>query len=74
MNTHRVRSYASIGENPAEEYFVEIRPDQWLGVAVIPNHEAITEHVESGKLYLTYDTRAFNIGIVKDWVELDPIS
>ena len=73
MEKHRVRSYASIDDNPDPGYFVEIRADQWLEVAVLPSHEAIEEHVSGGELYLTYATRAFNIGIVKDWTELEPI-
>ena len=73
MRHHRVRSAENIDSNPAPHLFVEIREDSWLEVTELPTHEQIEEYTANDQIYLTYHSRAFDIGIVKNWIELEPI-
>ena len=83
MKTHRVRSCNPIDGTINRHWFIEIEEDRWLPVASIeingPNiHRRIHGHLEhervSNTISIGFATRAFNIGIIKDWQEEKPIT
>ncbi|HUV82890.1 MAG TPA: hypothetical protein VMW53_07445 [archaeon] len=78
MKEHRVRKISSPkpNENPNDIYFVEIRKDEWIPVEPFERKKGIhamlhdtfdNEHI------MTYDSRAFNIGLVENWIKCEPI-
>ena len=74
MTKHRVRKAPSTDGGKAPHLFVEVEQDTWLEVSALPTHGEIEAHNATDKIYLTYATRAFDIGIVQNWIECSPIS
>ena len=80
MKSHRMRSAKSIDGTERPHLFVEVKSDSWLEVNAIPTHRQVHAiklwRREKGRMMglITYGTRAFNIGIVRDWMELSPVS
>jgi len=81
MKKHRVRKTQE--EKPI--YFIEIKKDSWIPVEPFKReqglHNAIHENfdipekIETGISFpMTYHTRSFNIGLIKNWVECEPIN
>jgi len=78
MKEHRVRKVPSPNpeENPTDIYFVEAEKDSWHEVAPFEvcddAHEAIHNLLDENKkeIALTYATRAFDIGLIKNWEEV----
>ena len=89
MDSHRVRIVDCIDNSGKDHFFVELREDQFVEVAELPTHEAIETYVakedkqrqqfeagkcKSYKMVIGFADRAFRIGIVKNWKEVEPIT
>ena len=78
MKQHRVRQAKSTDDNPAPMTFVEFLPDRWVEVEDFPSHESIDYFATASKgalkSYVHFASRAFEIGIIKDWEDCGYIS
>ena len=75
MEKHRVREAKSIDGN-GDHLFVEVKKDTWIEVDNLPSHETIEKYNQlqsKNELDLSFNSRAFSIGIIKDWKELKVI-
>jgi len=77
MRVHHVRTAKSIDDNPKRHLFVEFERDSWLELKEIPPHSAIHQFIKQERKNNVYnmrvDSRAFRIGIIKNWREEQPI-
>ncbi len=80
MERHRVRQAKAIdGRNNEPHTFIEVECDSFLEVisGFRPTHKAIHKYIENEKetrvFSIKFNERAFHIGLIKDWIELDPI-
>lgn len=75
MEKHRVRKTNK--KALCSAIFVEIKKDTWLEINKIPTHNELHKFLDAqelaGYLPLTYATRAFDIGIIKNCPEVDII-
>jgi hypothetical protein len=75
MKYHRIRKSHMFDEN---QLWIEIRPNEWLTVTGKPEHEAI--HKLESELWtkntfpMTFASRAFEIGLVTGWNEVEPVA
>ena len=80
MKQHRVRDAKALPSDPDKRpyIFVETRPDSWHEFTAIPTHAALEAWVKENFTpthgVIGYADRAFRIGIIKDWKELEPIT
>jgi len=84
----RVRIAKSTDGDPRPHTFIEVEPDGWLEISLGPD-ELTTKNVASfvnqvreeekpkadGSQHghVKFATRAFNIGLIRDWTEHDPV-
>jgi|TARA_Y100000296_G_scaffold83072_1_gene113245 hypothetical protein len=80
MNIHGVRSAPDtlLGATPnSKTIYVEMEQDSWLPVLEIPTHDMVHRYLENetkaGVYAMRYHTRAFAIGLIKEWSNEEPI-
>lgn len=85
MKRHRIRKAKSImvlfwgDELPGPHYFLEVRKDSWLPVKDPKKitHETIKSFIKKEEktqiFHILYDSRAFRIGLIRDWEEAGAI-
>lgn len=83
--THRIRKAKSTDGKSDPHIFVELA-DGWLEVNTLPTIETLPDFLAvierckklkpNGTIrkHLRLAERAFHIGIIKDWIELEPIT
>jgi len=78
MKKHRVRKAKCIDDTGKDHLFIEIERETWMEVKELPTHKAIENYNNKQKGLkgkpIHYETRAFDIGLIKNWKESDPIS
>jgi hypothetical protein len=75
MKIHRIREAKSTDGIDKPHLFVEFEEDSWMEVKELPSHESIEGYNEDSRQHglMMYDTRAFEVGIIKDWIEIESI-
>jgi len=79
MKQHRARIAKCIDDTGRDHRFIEVEPDRWLEVAIVEQenlydlhraiHHLLEQEQELGEFNLGHNTRAFAIGIIRDWQE-----
>jgi len=75
MKKHRVRQAKSI-DGQGDHLFIEIIKDRWQEFDKLPSYKEIEQYnqTQSGnKFDITFSSRSFDIGIIKNWIDLEPI-
>ena len=78
MKLHRARKARPQDGGAKPHYFIELEPDSWIEVGDLSfQHKAIHRFLEKEQeeqvFHLRFASRAFHIGLVRDWEDLTPI-
>jgi len=76
MKIHRVRIADPVDGEKSSHIFVEVEKDRWLETEKIPSecshsavHKILLQEEESGEKHVGFNSRAFKIGMIKNWYE-----
>lgn len=75
MKVHRVRTAKSTDGIDKPHLFVEFEENLWMEVKELPAHGSIEKYNSDDSHHglMLYNTRAFKVGIIKEWKEMEPI-
>jgi len=77
MKKHRVRKANCIDSSGKDHLFIEVEKDRWLECKKVVPHKVIHQYLKGEKrsniMELGFATRAFDVGLIRDWREAGSI-